>query len=231
MVNVSVVIPVGPAESGLGPMLNRLKYLDQAKEVVFVFCPGSEGLQLQLEPYLSERIRSLVTAQGRAIQLNSGAQSCSGDFIWFLHLDSQIANNHWQQLKQSVQRHPDQLHYFNLKFESDGDGPMWLNSLGANFRSRYLGLPFGDQGFCLSRSQFDLLGGYPVDVPYGEDHLLVWRAHQQGVSLANTGSTLTTSARKYSAVGWGRLTFKYQLYWIKQALPQFWLLLKGKFSI
>ncbi|RRC96733.1 glycosyltransferase [Amphritea balenae] len=231
MLNISVVIPVGPAESDLGPMLNRLTYLRQAKEIVFVFCPGSEGLKSQLDPYLCDRVRYLVSEQGRAVQLNLGADSCSGEFIWFLHLDSQVANNHWQMLNQSLQRWPERLHYFNLKFEADGRGPMWLNSLGANLRSKYLGLPFGDQGFCISRNKFDLLGGYPIDAAYGEDHLFVWRAHQKRVRLANTGSTLTTSARKYSAVGWGRLTFKYQLYWIKQALPQFWLLLKGKFSI
>lgn len=227
---ISIVIPVGPAESDLGPMLNRLKYLRKAKEVVFVFCPGSEGLISQLESVMSDQIRYLITEEGRAIQLNAGAESCSGEFIWFLHLDSQVANNHWQVLNQSLNRNPDHLHYFNLRFESDGGGPMWLNSKGANLRSSYLGLPFGDQGFCISRAQFDRLGGYPVDAAYGEDHLFVWRAHQKGVRLANTGSVLTTSARKYSATGWGRLTLRYQLYWIKQALPQLWLLLKSKLA-
>jgi len=227
---VSVVIPVGPGEPDLRPMLARLRYLQQAVEVVFVFCSGSEHLIEQLQSQQNDRVRYLLTEQGRAIQLNRGAESCSGEFLWFLHLDSQIANNHWQVLNQSLNRNPEHLHYFNLRFESDGDGPMWLNSKGANLRSRYLGLPFGDQGFCISRARFDLLGGYPVDAAYGEDHLFVWRAHQKGVRLANTGSELTTSARKYSATGWGRLTLRYQLYWIKQALPQLWLLLKSKIA-
>ncbi|WP_432473573.1 hypothetical protein [Amphritea sp. HPY] len=225
---IFVVIPVGPGESDLRSMLTRLQYLEQARQIIFVFCPQSEHLRQQLP--VNSRIVTLTVESGRAIQLNAGAQLVEAGFIWFLHLDSQVANNHWQVLNQGLKRYPDRLHYFSLRFEADGGGPMWLNSLGANLRSRWLGLPFGDQGFCISRNQFHLLGGYPVDAAYGEDHLFVWRAHLKGVRLANTGSVLTTSARKYSVTGWGRLTLRYQLYWIKQALPQLWLLLKSKLS-
>lgn len=226
MNNISVVIPVGPAETSLEPMLGQLPYLKQAQQVIFVFCPQSEHLISQLPAY--EQVKSLTVEAGRATQLNAGARLIESGFIWFLHLDSLITNTQWQTLNQSVKSKPDCLHYFDLRFQSDGNGPMWLNSQGANLRSRLLGLPFGDQGLCLSVHQFQKLGGYPVDALYGEDHLFVWRAHQQRVKLANTGSVLTTSARKYAVTGWGRLTLIYQFYWIKQALPQFWRLLKSK---
>ena len=226
MNNISVVIPVGPAETDLQPFLAQLSYLKLARQIIFVFCPESESLIQQLPT--DHQIQYLTVEAGRAIQLNAGAQRVESGFIWFLHLDSLITNTQWQTLNQSLKRKPDCLHYFDLRFQSDGNGPMWLNSQGANLRSRWLGLPFGDQGFCLSVHQFKNLGGYPVDALYGEDHLFVWRAHQKRVKLANTGSVLTTSARKYAVTGWGRLTLIYQLYWIKQALPPFWRLLKSK---
>lgn len=224
--SISVVIPVGPAETSLEPMLQQLHYLQRAEQIIFVFCPLSEHLRAQLPA--KEQVIAVTTEAGRARQLNAGARRVESGFIWFLHLDSQISNTQWQMLNQSLMRQPGSLHYFDLQFLSDGDGPMWLNSLGANLRSRYLGLPFGDQGLCLSVAQFERLGGYPVEAEYGEDHLFVWRAHQKGVRLTNTGAALTTSARKYRSAGWGRLTLKYQLCWIRQALPQLWLLLKSK---
>ena len=227
-IRISVVIPVGPGETDLQPFLAQLSCLKQARRIIFVFCPASESLKQQL-PH-NERIQHVTVEAGRAVQLNAGAQQVESGFIWFLHLDSQISNTQWQLLNQSLKRQPDCLHYFNLRFISDGNGPMWLNSLGANFRSRWLGLPFGDQGFCLSVNQFKQLEGYPVDVPYGEDHLFVWRAHQKRVKLVNTGSVLSTSARKYATSGWGRLTLTYQLYWIKQALPELWILLKNRLA-
>ncbi|BBB26311.1 hypothetical protein [Amphritea japonica] len=226
MNNISVVIPVGPAETNLDPMLRQLIYMGDASQVIFVFCPQSEHLMTQLPSH--QQIKFLTVEAGRATQLNAGAAQVDNGYIWFLHLDSLITNTQWQMLNQSLQRKPDCLHYFDLRFQSDGNGPMWLNSQGANLRSRWLGLPFGDQGFCLSVNQFEKLGGYPVDAPYGEDHLFIWRAHQKRIKLANTGAELSSSARKYAATGWGRLTLIYQLYWIKQALPQLWILLKRR---
>jgi len=225
--NLSVVIPVGPGEVSLEPMLQQLVYLQHALKIIFVFCPASEHLIAQLP--VADHIHVLRVKAGRARQMNAGAREVQSGFIWFLHLDSQISNTQWQMLNQSLARQPDALHYFDLRFLSDGNGPMWLNSLGANWRSRFLGLPFGDQGFCLSVRQFERLGGYPVEAEYGEDHLFVWRAHQNGVRLARTGAVLTTSARKYAASGWGRLTLRYQFCWIRQAWPQLWLLWKRKF--
>ncbi|WP_428035704.1 hypothetical protein [Amphritea sp.] len=222
--NISVVIPVGPAETSLQPMIGQLACLQYSQKIIFVFCPASEHLMAQLP--VSDQIESLTVAAGRARQLNAGAQRVVTGFIWFLHLDSRLSNTQWQMLNQSLTRQPDALHYFDLRFLSDGNGPMWLNSLGANLRSRFLGLPFGDQGFCVSVAQFERLAGYPVEAVYGEDHLFIWRAHQNSIRLARVGAVLTTSARKYSTTGWGRLTLKYQFYWVRQALPQLWLLLK-----
>ncbi|MEH6580228.1 MAG: hypothetical protein V7731_24510 [Amphritea sp.] len=226
--SVSVVVPVGPAETDLAPFLSQLHSLAQAQQIIFVFCPQSEHLKQQL-PDVDTRIVAQTAPAGRAAQLNAGSGVARADYLWFLHLDSRFGGGQWQALGRAISRYPQRLHYYDLLFESDGNGPMWLNSKGANLRSRWLGLPFGDQGFCLSRKQFKKLGGYPSDAPYGEDHLFIWRAHQQGVRLNNTDSVLTTSARKYAVKGWGELTLLYQWYWVRQALPEFFKLLKMRF--
>ena len=67
---------------------------------------------------------------------------------------------------------------------------------------------------------FFSLGGFPEDAPYGEDHLLAWRAHQQGVPLRCTGARLRTSARKYGERGWLRTTARHVYLTYRQALPE-----------
>ncbi|WP_261841086.1 hypothetical protein [Aliamphritea ceti] len=234
MSSLSIVIPVGPAEQKLGGLPadliqalksdRRLALQLQGWELILVFCEESLHLREQLAEQESATV--LCAEAGRAKQMNAGVLAASGEFVWFLHLDSNVGLGHLWRLSERILQNADGLHYFPLAFEDDGAGPMRLNQWGANFRSVCLGVPFGDQAFCLLRESFLQLGGYPENVAYGEDHLLVWYARQAGMRLRSTGLALPTSARKYASHGWLSLTFKYQYLWLKQAWPEWMYLLR-----
>jgi hypothetical protein len=83
-------------------------------------------------------------------------------------------------------------------------------------------MPFGDQGFCIRRRDWQALGGFPEAAPYGEDHLFVWKARRAGLPVRPLGLTLLTSARKYRDHGWLRTTARHFLLTYAQAWPQ-WL--------
>ena len=227
---LSVIIPIGPYETELQSLAAELLLLPDGSEILLVACPGAKHLAPSLPGWLSTRfvVRWISSATGRAEQLNAGAQAAQGRFLWFVHLDSRL--NPWviEQLLRAIRVHPDRLIYFQLDFSDRHGRPMWLNSAGANLRSNWLGVPFGDQALCLSAEQFQRLGGYPVDAVYGEDHLLVWRARRQRVRLLGVPAVVVTSARKYRRQGWLLLTLRYQWLWLRQALPQWLLLLSGK---
>ena len=155
--------------------------------------------------------------QSRAKSLNSGAAEASGEWLWFVHADSRISTDSLQALEQSLKHYPDALHYFDLAFDK---GFLGGNALGANLRSRILGIPFGDQGFCIKKSLFKDLSGYCEETAYGEDLLFVWQAHQAGIKLRRIPSKLLTSGRKYQQQGWLKLTLLYQWRWILMSLPQ-----------
>ncbi|MEH6823411.1 MAG: hypothetical protein V7629_05805 [Motiliproteus sp.] len=229
---LSVIVPLGPAESGLGRLAADLLLLPQGSEILLVCCAQSASLQqqFQLPPALSRHpnLRWLQAETGRAQQLNAGARAAQGENLWFVHVDSGFCPWVVAQLKDAIQQRPDALHFFRLAFGRDGTGPMTLNARGANLRSGWLGVPFGDQGFCLSAPLFRRLGGYNEQAPYGEDHLLLWQARRAGVALDFCSAVITTSARKYGHRGWGALTLRYQWLWLKQALPQAWALLLGR---
>ncbi len=175
---VSIIIPAAPDEPALETLLGDLKPLDN--EIII----SSEGT--------------------RAKSLNAGAAKAQHKFLWFLHADSRVTKENILALDKSLQQNPDALHYFDLKFDTPSL-PI-LNAWGANMRSRLFALPYGDQGFCISKKLFEEAGGYPEDIPYGEDLMFARKARQAGIKLNRIPSKLTTSARKYRERGWLKLT-------------------------
>jgi hypothetical protein len=164
--------------------------------------------------------------QRRASSLNIGAKQATGQWLWFLHADSRVNQNNLCALETSLSQDPQRtaLHYFDLGFQPSGP-LLKTNAVAANLRSRLLLCPYGDQGFCISKEVFLDLGGYPENRPYGEDLLIVWRAHQAGVSLQRIPSTLFTSARKYHQQGWLKVTILHQWYWLRLSLPELFKLI------
>ncbi|PCJ95210.1 MAG: hypothetical protein COA45_12235 [Zetaproteobacteria bacterium] len=176
--NISIIIPIAPDETTHEQLLNDLK--NCGAEIII----SSEGT--------------------RAKSLNAGAVKTQNEFLWFLHADSRVTKENLVALEKSLQQSPDALHYFDLAF--DISGRLKLNAWGANIRSHYFYLPYGDQGLCLSKKRFEDLGGYPEDAPYGEDLLFVRHAKKARIKLQNIPSKLQTSSRQYKAYGWAKLT-------------------------
>ncbi|RPJ70307.1 MAG: DUF2064 domain-containing protein, partial [Alphaproteobacteria bacterium] len=72
------------------------------------------------------------------------------------------------------------------------------------------------------------LGMFDENAKYGEDHLLVWRAHQRGIEVLPAFAELFTSARKYRNSGWVTTTSRHIFLTYKQALPQLLIYLRSR---
>ncbi len=228
---ISVIVPLAKEEPQWYVLQQQLLLLPEKSEVIIVAIKGENiARQINREAFAHRKIecKLLFSRAGRGIQLNCGAQQASCANLWFLHADSQIKQDNIDALFCSLAKHANSLCYFDLCFHDKYSRLLTLNEFAAKWRSDILGLPFGDQGFFLSKKTFLRLGGYAENTRYGEDHLLVWQAKLQGVKLCRCPSQLATSARKYQQYGWLKLTLKYQALWLKQALPQClkWLTMK-----
>ena len=188
--NVSVIIPVARDEKAHEILL---KDLDGCGAEIIVSMEGS-----------------------RAASLNVGAGKASREFLCFLHADSRVSAENIEVLARSLKRDPGALHYFLLSF---GYGKAAFNAWMANIRSGVFGLPYGDQGFCISKEYFEKVGGFP-DADYGEDLLFIRKVKKENVPVRFMPSKLRSSARKYYEVGWLKLTLIRQ--W------QFWRLMCQK---
>lgn len=222
MNDLAVIIPVGPKEDAWRALLPDLAFLPSAAEIIVVGT-GSEPkafAEVAGRFHKGQTIRWLASRKGRARQLNFGVAASKKKLLWFLHADSRVEKEAIDALESSLMRFEEALHYFDLLFLDDGPGLTRINTVGVWIRSHWMGLPFGDQGFCIPRHLFEKLGGFDGKAAYGEDHLLVWAAHRNGIPLRCTGAAIRTSARRYGERGWGRATARNMILTAKQALPE-----------
>ena len=94
----------------------------------------------------------------------------------------------------------DRAGYFRLAFDDPASQARRIERL-ANWRSRSLGLPYGDQGLLISRACYDALGGFAA-LPLMEDVELARRLGRR--RLVALPAAALTSAARYRRGGWWR---------------------------
>lgn len=199
--HLSIIIPLAPGETEQDGLLAALHGLPGGQEVILVRPEGQPVPAAgDWPPHLA--LRHVAVPAGRARQMNAGAAAARGAWLWFLHADSRPAPGTLAAVLAFAQRDEPALGWLALRFRADGPWLTRLNAWGANRRSAWLGLPFGDQGFLLPAASLRALGGYDETAPYGEDHLLAWAAHAARLPVLPVGAALHTSARKYARRGW-----------------------------
>lgn len=226
--DLSIIIPVGLGETAWQDLLSDLQSLHANAEVLLLGVDAKPADFEDIRAASHCNCRWIQSERGRGRQMNCGADNATRRYLWFLHADSRVESIAVELLKVALVDSPAGIHYFDLAFHADGPRLMCLNAWGANLRSRYLGLPFGDQGLCLSKETFQTLGRFDETTPYGEDHLLIWKAHCQGVPIRPTGGKILTSARKYKLQGWFRTTLVHLWRTVYQALPQAACMVRGR---
>jgi rSAM/selenodomain-associated transferase 2 len=213
---LSVIVPVGPGEHAWQKLLGDLAMLEERAEIILVATSGAIPRDFRMQDYgLKVPTSWLAASTGRARQQNAGAAAAGGELLWFLHADTRVPAD---SLAAALRFDDDAaIGYFDLQFRADGPALVRLNALGAWLRSRWLQLPFGDQGFILKRRLFEELGGFDESLAAGEDHALVWTARRAGVALTPLRAPLLTSARRFAEHGWLRTTALHARLTVSQA--------------
>lgn len=224
---LSIIVPVGPGDSSWKVLLKQFVHFDGYPfdpEIIFIGLEENQQSEWLEFSKKHPHARWLVSpVPGRAEQLNFGVKASKGKWLWFLHADSQFSPAVTAALLECIKTEKPVIYFFDLLFDGVGGAVMRINELGVWIRSHLLASPFGDQGFLMARETFLELGPFDCEADYGEDHLLIWRAHRSEVPVRQAGSTLKTSSRKYKQQGWFGTTSKHMYLWIKQAFPNYLL--------
>jgi len=210
---LSLIIPCGPQEIELPRLIRSDRPLSARWERLLAVGPDQHFTL----PFGWNTLRSDF---GRGRQLNHAAEKASGDWIWFIHADSLPDKRAIQGVAEFIDHPPQEkqgdrknrrLGYCKLSFDPDGPSLTRLNGIGANLRSRWLQLPYGDQGMCIRKRDFNALGGFREDLQRGEDLDFVVRAKTAGMLIQCLGGCMATSARRYRQNGWLKTTLGHQV--------------------
>ncbi|MGI9395004.1 MAG: TIGR04283 family arsenosugar biosynthesis glycosyltransferase [Boseongicola sp.] len=136
---------------------------------------------------------------GRGGQIARGVGAARSDWLLILHADTHLGPGWTDAVWRHIDTGQNVAGYFRLAFRAEGFAPK-LVAAGANFRSRWLGLPYGDQGLLLPRRLLVAVGGVP-EVPLMEDVIL---AGQLRLLKRPLNAEARTSAERYLKDGWGR---------------------------
>jgi rSAM/selenodomain-associated transferase 2/rSAM/selenodomain-associated transferase 1 len=137
--------------------------------------------------------RVIPSRPPRARQMNQGASAAKGRLLLFLHGDTGLPPE-FDRLVVTTAEQPDfAAGAFSLRIDSPRPGLKVMESV-ANWRSRFLNYPYGDQAIFLSQRLFQSMGGF-ADLPIMEDFDLIRRLKKVGRIITLPQAVITASRR------------------------------------
>lgn len=186
---LSIIIPTLKFDDRLERLVMSIP--QELRERVIIVNGGAET-------YSFKELNVINSNPGRGLQLATGANFASGEWLFFLHGDSQLPKSWLKVLAKHVEHDPDKAFTFRLRFDDQGFFPRLLE-YWVRFRCFAFALPYGDQGLFISRDIYDDIGGYN-DMPLMEDVDIIKRIGRARLIVGS--DEVITSAEKYNKYGY-----------------------------
>lgn len=197
---ISVIIPTLNAAPTIGRTLVSLSpaILDPILTEVIISDGGSSDDIADIAEATGARM--IVGDASRGRQLAAGAEAARGEWLLFLHADTSLSEDWVEAARQHIGAGRGRAGWFRLEFNAPGFAPKFVAGW-ATLRSRWLALPYGDQGLLIHRSLYHAVGGYP-DIPLMEDVALARALGRR--RLSKLEAVARTDADRYLRAGWVR---------------------------
>lgn len=193
---VSVVVPVLDEEKRIGGQLEALARLAGIHEVIVVDGGSRDATLARVRA--AGMARLVVAPRGRAPQMNAGARAATGDALLFLHADVRLPEDGLRQVEAALAEPGVVAGAFRTwTVADDARGALSPLLHLADLRSRWSGLPYGDQALFVRAEAFWRVGGFP-DQPLMEDLELSRRLRRLG-RIRVVPSRVTVSGRRFLA--------------------------------
>ncbi len=195
---LSIVIPTLESAPSIGRTVEALAEADELLSEVIVVDGGSADGTPARAAEMGARV--VHCTRGRGLQLAEGAKAARGTWLCFLHADTVLCPGWSAEVGRFVGEPENRMRaaVFGLRFDDPARAARRLEAWVA-WRSRRLGLPYGDQGLLISRAFYDALGGFKP-MPLMEDVDMVRRIGRRRLTVL--GAVALTSAERYRRAGY-----------------------------
>ncbi len=190
---ISVIIPTLNEEGTLGPTLRRLQHQAEPFEIIVV--DGGSGDETQTLAR-SRGATVLEAPQGRATQMNHGAEHAAGSVFLFLHADTLLPPDGLSTIRNVLEDRDTASGTFRLQFDNP---TLLLRFYAWCTHWPWIRLCFGDRAQFAERSAFEAVDGFP-EWPLFEDLELASRLCEHG-GFRFLDTAVTTSARRFRRYG------------------------------
>ena len=156
MTSISIIIPVLNEAKTIAQTISTAQTATDIE--IIVVDGGSNDATVEVAHYLD--VQLISTLPGRAAQMNQGAMAATGDILIFLHGDTLLPPGFDWLVREALLKPNTIAGAFELGIRG-GAGSLRVVEKMVNWRSRYLQMPYGDQGIFLKAKIFEEVGGFP----------------------------------------------------------------------
>ncbi|SFJ20931.1 Glycosyl transferase family 2 [Celeribacter neptunius] len=197
---ISVIIPTLNVTPKLrDTLLSLMEGLDAGlvRELILSDGGSSDGVEKMADFVGAELV---IGEAGRGGQLKRGAEAAEGDWLMFLHADTWLPEGWAEETVQHLAKAYDKAMVYSLSFhDAEGLGPR-VTAGWANLRTKWFGLPYGDQALLISRELYDEIGGFS-ELPLMEDVEIAGRLKGR---IKLSPLRVRTDPSRYQTSGWWR---------------------------
>jgi len=201
---ISVIIPALNEAHNIADTITSTGYGNNTE--IIVVDGGSSDDTVSIARQLGATV--IESSPPRSRQMNQGANAASKDILLFLHADTLLPKNFSRHVLGALEQPGFVAGAFELRIDSPVSSLRLIECV-ANWRSRYLKTPYGDQAIFMFSKVFHQMGGF-LNIPIMEDFELIRRFQKIG-DVLTLPVPVITSPRRWINHGILKTTFIHQL--------------------
>ncbi len=192
---ISVIIPTLNESRTITSCIQSIRkaFKNELHEIIVVD-GHSEDNTIDLAEFLGAKV---VTSQsGRGNQMSAGAESATGDLLFFMHADTVVAEKTGRKVRQFFSKSTNKICTLRLRFTTRNPAYKvlgWATRLDGRLFS------YGDQGIIVRRSLYDQIGGMPKQALF-EDVEFLSRARTKA-RISSLRAKIYVSNRRFKRNG------------------------------
>lgn len=195
---ISIILPVLNEVARINQAISRLRGLRPGPVIEIIVVDG-DPRGGTVKAIRDRQVKTTISEEGRARQMNRGASLASGNILLFLHVDTFLPADALVRVKKAMADGRQVAGAFDLGIRTERR-IFRITEKYAALRTRLTRVPFGDQAIFIRKDYFNSIGGYK-DIPLMEDVELMRRIRKAGDAIFIIHEQVMTSARRWEKEG------------------------------